>query len=195
MAVTALPDKLNLGCGRFKKPGFLNVDGDGAADPDRVMNLDELPYPFPAGHFRRIEADHVLEHLQNPFAVMAEMHRILAPGGELHIRVPHFSRGFTHADHKRGFDVTFPFYFDPRFRGGYCGTPFVLEKLRLRWSAQPYLKKTVLSPPLYYLAEAAGRVIDVFANLSPSVCSRGWCFWVGGFEEIEYRFRKPSRAS
>jgi SAM-dependent methyltransferase len=192
MTTTELwPDKLNLGCGRFKKPGFLNVDNDPAGQPDRVQDLDDLPYPFPSGHFTLVEADHCLEHLQNPFAVMAELHRVLAPGGRLLIRVPHFSRGFTHADHKRGFDVTFPFYFDPTFMGGYSGTHFALEGMRLRWSAQPYLKRMVLSRPAFVLAETAGRVFDFFANLHPALCSRGWCFWVGGFEEIEFRFRKP----
>lgn len=192
MTVTqALPDKLNLGCGRFKKAGFWNVDGDPAGQPDQVLDLEELPYPFPSGQFQRIEADHVLEHLQNPFAVMAEMHRILAPGGILHLRMPHFSRGFTHADHKRGFDITFPFYFNPKYLGGYSGTPFVLEHMRLRWSAQPYLKKTVVSAPVFYLSEMAGKWFDFLANLHPALCSRGWCYWVGGFEEIEFRLRKP----
>jgi len=183
-------DRLNLGCGRFKKPGFVNVDCFAHLEPDVVQNLDELPYPFPSGSFRRIEADHVLEHLSQPFAVMAELHRLLKPGGELVIRVPHFSRGFTHADHKRGFDVTFPFYFDPSYQGGYMGTELALEGMRMRWSAQPYLKKTVVSRPVFYLSEMMGRIFDFFANLSPMICSRGWCFWVGGFEEIEFQFRK-----
>lgn len=191
MTVTKpMQEQLNLGCGRFKKPGFLNVDCDPALEPDVVQDLDRLPYPFPAQHFRLIEADHVLEHLTEPFQVMAEMHRILQPGGRLVVRVPHFSRGFTHADHKRGFDVTFPYYFDPAFQGGYTGTEFVLERMRLRWSAQPYLKKTVISPGLFYLSEGIGKVIDFFAGLSPLAASRGWCFLVGGFEEIEFRFRK-----
>ncbi len=187
----ALADKLNLGCGRFKKPGFVNVDCDPALEPDVVQDLNALPYPFPAGRFHVIEADHVLEHLHEPFRVMAELHRLLRSGGRLVVRVPHFSRGFTHADHKRGFDVTFPFYFDPEYRGGYTGTELVLERLRLRWSAQPYLKKTVVSPLHFHLSEAVGKGIDFFANLSPLLCSRGWCFLVGGFEEIEFRFRKP----
>jgi len=183
-------DQLNLGCGRFKKAGFVNVDCFAHLEPDVVQDLDSLPYPFPSGHFRRIEADHVLEHLSQPFAVMAELHRLLQPGGELVIRVPHFSRGFTHADHKRGFDVTFPFYFDPNYQGGYMGTPLALEKMRMRWSAQPYLKKTVVPAPVFWLSEGLGKIFDLFANLSPMICSRAWCFWVGGFEEIEYRFRK-----
>lgn len=189
---TELSDRLNLGCGRFKKPGYVNVDCFAHLEPDVVHDLDQVPYPFPSGHFSRIEADHVLEHLHNPFGVMAEMHRLLRAGGELVVRVPHFSRGLTHADHKRGFDITFPFYFDPTFQGGYMGTEFVLDGMRLRWSAQPYLKKTVLPLPIYWAAEAVGKFLDFFANLSPMLCSRLWCFAVGGFEEIEFRFRKRS---
>lgn len=181
--------KLNLGCGNFKKEGYINVDIDERVQPDMIVNLEKIPYPFPDNEFDLIEADHVLEHLENPFAVMKEIHRIARNGARVIIRVPHFSRGFTHADHKRGFDVTFPFYFDPNFKGGYCGVEFKLERMRLKWFAQPYLKKTVLPAAVYYPALIAGKIIDFFANLSPFFCSRFWCFYVGGFEEIEFTFR------
>ncbi len=64
-----------------------------------------------------VEASHLLEHLDRPFLAMKEMHRILKPGGQLIIKVPHFSRGFTHAEHAHGFDVTFPNYFNKKFSG------------------------------------------------------------------------------
>lgn len=119
---------------------------------------------------------------------MREIHRITKPGGMVKIRVPHFSRGFTHADHKRGFDVTFAYYFDPKFRPGYMGVTFKLRKIRLTWFAQPYLKRLVLSPPVFFIANLVGKFIDFWANLSPFVASRLWCFWVGGFEEIYFEF-------
>ena len=180
--------KLNLGCGEFKKEGFINVDCRDVLNPDVLHNLNEIPYPFPDNQFTLIEADHVLEHLENPFGVMTELHRILADGGKLVIRVPHFSRGFTHADHKRGFDVTFPYYFNPTFKGGYTGTTYELEKMKLTWFSQPYLKKTVLSKPAYYAGYLIGSVISFIANLSPMLCSRWFCFQVGGIEEIEFKF-------
>jgi len=189
---TAGSRRLNLGCGAFKKPGFVNVDGDAGFEPDVLLDLDELPYPFESASFDLIEADHVLEHLADPFAVMRELHRILAVGGTLVVRVPHFSRGFTHADHKRGFDVTFPYYFDPAFKPGYMGVTYRLEGMRLTWFAQPYMKRSVLPPPMFHTARVVGRALDVVANLSPFLCSRLWAFWVGGFEEIEFRFVKPA---
>ncbi len=180
--------KLNLGSGEFPKPGFVNVDYYSRIQPDVVHDLDVIPYPFQEDEFDLVEADHCLEHLRDPFAVMREIHRITKPGGIVRIRVPHFSRGFTHADHKRGFDVTFPYYFDPSFPGGYMGVPFKLRKVRLTWFAQPYLKKAVLSPFVFYGATALGKVLDFLANLSPFLCSRLWCFWVGGFEEVFFEF-------
>lgn len=186
------PTKLNLGCGRFPKPGFVNVDWVKAPGVDVIHDLTRLPYPFEDSTFERIEADHVLEHLPEVFEVMAELHRLLKPGGELVLRVPHFSRGFSHPEHKRGFDATFPYYFDPSFPGGYTGTHFECAQVRMRWFAQPYLKKTVLPAPLYTVGKAAGAVVDAVANVSPLVCSRLWCYYVGGFEEIEFVMRKPA---
>ena len=135
------------------------------SEPDVSHNLDVFPYPFENDRFEEIEASHVLEHLNHPFETMAELHRISSPGATIHLYVPHFSRGFTHADHKRGFDVTFPYYFNPTFRGGYQGTPLRLDRLRLHWFAQPYLKRTLLPASTYYLARTLGIVIDFFANL------------------------------
>lgn len=178
--------KLNLGCGEFKKEGYVNLDYISHLKPDVVHDLNEYPYPFPDNRFKLIEADHVLEHLENPFRVMKELHRILANGGKLIIKVPHFSRGFTHAEHKRGFDVTFPYYFNPSFKGGYVGVRLELKNIKLKWFAQPYLKKNVLSKPVYYLCFMIGNIIDFFANLAPVICSRFWCFWVGGIEEIKF---------
>lgn len=180
--------KLNLGCGSFKKEGYLNLDRDPGLRPDIVHDLNKFPYPFPDDRFEAIESDHVLEHLEEPFRAMGELRRILKSGGSLIVRVPHFSRGFTHPDHRRGFDVSFPYYFDAKFKGGYTGVELVCDRTRLTWFAQPYLKKTVLPDPAFYFGIILGKVIDFFANLSPFLCSRLWCFLAGGFEEIEFRF-------
>ena len=186
--------KLNLGCGIYKKEGYVNLDWDEKVQPDVVHDFNAFPYPFPDNTFGLIEAVHVLEHLDRPFSVMAELHRILKPGGLLIIKVPHFSRGFTHVEHAHGFDVTFPLYFDKDFSSvfsGYTGTDFRLQKLVLRWSAFSHLL-----PHLGYGKVTVGVlhglnvILSFLANLSPNFCSRIWCFWVGGFEEIEFQFDK-----
>ena len=189
MSASSGSRKLNLGSGEFLKDGYVNVDYHSISNPDISHDLNKFPYPFADNYFELVEADHVLEHLAEPFEVMRELRRICAPGATIHIRVPHFSRGFTHADHKRGFDVTFPYYFNPAFRPGYQGIPLKLVSMRLRWFAQPYMKRTLLPAPLVMLGQVGGALIDFFANLSPWLCSRLWCYWVGGFEEIEFIFQ------
>ena len=186
--------KLNLGCGRFPLAGYINVDADPVARPDVLHDLERFPYPFAPSSVEEIEASHVLEHLSDPFAAVAEWHRILAPGGRLVVRVPHFSRGFTHPAHKRGFDVSFPLYFDPDFAGGYTGTHLHCRSACLRWFAQPWLKKRTLGPWEYRLGRAAGAFFDFWARLSPYAASRLWGFLAGGFEEIEFLFLKPTEA-
>ncbi len=184
--------KLNLGCGEHKKEGYVNVDWSPLNNPDVVHDLNAMPYPFDDGSFDLIEAFHVLEHLDKPFIVMAEFHRILKPGGTLHIKVPHFSRGFTHAEHAHGFDITFPLYFRKDFTtSGFFGVEYTLEKMHMRWLAFLHLL-----PAMGYgrftitLLRVASTIISWCANLSPALASRIWCFWVGGFDEIEFVFKK-----
>lgn len=180
---------LNLGCGRYPVADHINVDIDAAACPDLLADLNHLPYPFQTSSFAYVYASHLLEHLDDPFGTMQEIHRILAPGGQLVIKVPHFTRGFTHPQHKRGFDVSFPLYFNKNFTGGYTGTEFELIGMHLSWFAQKELKKKTLSKFQYMAASGLSLIFDFMANLSPFACSRIWCFWVGGFEEIEFKFK------
>jgi len=65
-----------------------------------------------------------------------------------------------------------------------------LEKMRLRWSAfSSLLADLGYGKIIRYFVGVFNVVFSFFANLNPYFCSRVWCFWVGGFEEIEYRFR------
>ncbi len=180
--------KLNLGCGEDKKEGYVNLDFHDHVKPDVVHNLNDLPYPFPDNSFELIEAFHILEHLDRPFSVMQELHRILKPGGTLHIKVPHFSRGMTHSEHKSGFDVIFPYYFNKNFtKSGFYGVEFVHKKTELHWMTFFHLMKHMgVSPITVTVLRGVNFVITGLANMGQNFCSRIWCFWVGGFEEIEF---------
>lgn len=183
--------KLNLGCGQFPLTDYVNVDFSPRAPADVLCDLSHFPYPFTPEGFDGILASHVLEHLPDPLAAMREWHRLLKPGGQLLVKVPHFSRGFTHPDHRRGFDVSFPLFFNPEYPPWFTGTRLNLKRLRLRWNAQPYLKEYVVARPFARVAQWIGGGIDAVANLHPMAFSRLLTFWVGGFEEIEFDFVKP----
>jgi ubiquinone/menaquinone biosynthesis C-methylase UbiE len=176
--------------------GYVNVDWSADAQPDIVHDLNSLPLPFSDNSVDEVYMSHCLEHLERPFNVMRDIHRILKPGGIADIRVPHFSRGMTHPEHTHGFDVTFPVYFNPVSpKGhGYMGCAFELVSMQLRWEAfARYLHLVGYGKITIFTVRVVGSIINFFANLSPFVCSRIWCFWVGGFNEIHFVFRKPAQ--
>ena len=85
--------KLNLGAGRNRLPGYVTVDKAAACEPDQVADLEQLPWCWQDGSVAEIRLTHALEHLGEKtevfLGIMKELHRVLRPGGEVHIRVPH----------------------------------------------------------------------------------------------------------
>ena len=109
------------------------------------------------------------------------------------IKVPHFTRAMTHPEHFHGFDVTFPNYFNKRYAlVGYFGTDLILEKMTISWIVFFHILRDMgYGSLMIALLRVANAVISFLANLSPNFASRIWCFWVGGFDEIEFVFVKP----
>ena len=60
--VQPVPEKLHVGCGYDKRPGYLNIDIDPACEPDILLagNLDNL---LPRNYFVELLAKDVLEHI------------------------------------------------------------------------------------------------------------------------------------
>ena len=73
--------------------GYVNLDLFAVPGVDVQADAERLP--FPADLFQRVECDAVLEHVRSPADVMAEMTRVLAPGGYLHLVTP-----FCHPFHE-----------------------------------------------------------------------------------------------
>lgn len=185
--------KINLGSSGFNEPGYINVDIRPSVKPEVLHDLNVFPYPFKDNSADIIKMSHILEHLEKPFKVMEELHRVLKPSGQLHIHVPHFSRGFTHAEHEHGFDVSFPYYFmKEKFPEQFYGSEYELVRLKLNWLSHitiRYLPHLGFNPVTIFFLKGFHKVLTALANVSPMACSRLWCFWVGGFEEIEFVLR------
>ncbi|MGE0715328.1 MAG: hypothetical protein AB7P02_07800 [Alphaproteobacteria bacterium] len=85
--------KLNLGCGNRKLAGYLNVDSSPHCSPDRLVDLEALPWPFETSSAEEIVLRHVLEHLGGTSAaylgIMGELYRVCRPGALVKITVPH----------------------------------------------------------------------------------------------------------
>ena len=182
--------KLNLGCGKFPKKGYINLDVDKDAKADIIHNLDNYPWPLPDSQFEIIEMDHILEHLADIRQTLNEIERILANNGQVIIKVPHFSRGFTHWDHKHGFDVSFPLYFKKDISGGFQNLSLKHVNTKLIWFGQPEYKKKYLNRVSFFSGKILGYIFDLIGNLNHYFTSRILCYWVGGYDEIEFIFEK-----
>lgn len=104
--------KLNLGCGKDIKEGYINLDSAKIPGVDVVWDIEKLPLPFGDAEFDEVLANDILEHVEY-IPVLRDILRILKPGGVLKARVPHFTSKNNFADptHKKLFSVvTFDFF-------------------------------------------------------------------------------------
>ncbi len=107
--------KLNLGCGKRREDGYVNVDVPGSG-ADVECDVQELPWPDAVAD--EVLAVHLLEHIPmlNAALVVKEWARVLAPGGEMVLELPCRDKVFDMI--ARGVDdprlVLFPLYGDPR---------------------------------------------------------------------------------
>jgi SAM-dependent methyltransferase len=97
--------KLNLGCGQDIRQGYVNLDIIKRDGVDVVHDLNSFPYPFADDSFDEIYTSHVLEHVDDVMRVLEELHRILAIGGTLIVKVPYYSSAgaFQDLTHKHFF--------------------------------------------------------------------------------------------
>jgi len=107
--------KLNLGCGRKYLPGYVNCDLSTAVKADKHFDLNQPPYPFASNCAAEILLDNVLEHLDDIPLVMAELHRLLRPGGRLRIHVPYGKTDWALQD------PTHKHFFTERSMDYFCG--------------------------------------------------------------------------
>lgn len=80
--------RLNLGCGKYLIPGWINADLYRHAD---VVFDIRARWPIPDGQLIGVRLEHVLEHVAYPdeaLHVIAECYRVLTPGGTVRVGVP-----------------------------------------------------------------------------------------------------------
>jgi predicted SAM-dependent methyltransferase len=79
---------LNLGCGDELMPGAVNVDLREDCNADVIADVRSLPYED--GSASHVFAHDLLEHFSKfeTEDLLAEWHRVLAPGGTLSVKMP-----------------------------------------------------------------------------------------------------------
>lgn len=123
--------RLNFGCGKKIKKGYINVDITNFPGVDKKFDFNVFPYPCKKNEFDEILIDNVLEHLDDIQYVMKELHRITKPGGILRIIVPYYNcyGAYNDVTHKHYFShLSFEPFYKPDSRGNY----FIKERFRLK---------------------------------------------------------------
>jgi len=93
------PLKLDLGCGKNKKEGFLGVDIRGFDGVDVVFDLSQK-WPWEEGSVEEVNCSHFVEHLIAPERIhfANELHRVLAKGAKATLIVPSWSSCRAYGD-------------------------------------------------------------------------------------------------
>lgn len=185
---------LDLGCGIKKyKPdvqsaNVVGLDYTTRNKPDVLWDMNKIPLPFKDNEFDVVYSHHAIEHImpENRLALMWEIHRITKPKGIVNIITPHFSvmAGSGVLDHIGIFSYS-SFYRLTTWekhpdKEDYHDTPkFRMKSARIRYSEW----HGKVNP----LKKIFGAILEFFANLNIHFSERFWCYWFGGFSEIEVK--------
>lgn len=178
--------RLNLGCGNKPRAGFLGVDQ--GQDTSAEVKMDVLVYlrSLPGHSVAEVYARHVLEHFESTALreLLAQLDRVLMPGGQMHFIVPHHSNPYYHSDptHRQAFGVhTFSYFCEShclsRKVPGYVSTPgWHLAKVRVGF--RPFgrlrllgIRIPMLSDLLNPLVNLSHRGIELFERYLAGVFS------------------------
>jgi SAM-dependent methyltransferase len=197
---------LNLGCGRTRIKGAINVDFCDVGCNDLKVDLSNIPWPWESGSIDELYMLHFIEHfdVDKIILIFSEAHRILKPAGLLHVQVPHFSGmlALTDTTHKKVFStMTFRMLEGGNFV--FSKKLFETELLKINLLALlPSENKYVVfenreingskgrHPIIRKVFSPFIGVIQLLISASPVFFERIWRCWVGGADEIIYRGRK-----
>jgi SAM-dependent methyltransferase len=156
---------LELGCGdRKRDPSYIGVDLLDYPGVDVVGDAFDVLGSIPDAALAGVCSSHFFEHVEDVPRLLAELARVIRPGGRLDVTVPHFSNPYYYSDltHKSMYGLyTFSYWaVDPIFRRRVPTyrreLAFELQSVRLRFK----------SPPPFVVRYALKRAFESLVNLS-----------------------------
>lgn len=91
--------KIDIGCGKNKREGFLGVDQFAMQGVDVVMDVRQ-PWPWEDNTVDEVHCSHFLEHLTGNERVffMNELYRVMKPGAKATVITPHWASNRAYGD-------------------------------------------------------------------------------------------------
>lgn len=161
--------RLNLGGGERPLPGHYHLDLVALPGVDIQADLNEPLDLLPDGSVEAVHCRHLLEHIDRLLPLLEELHRVVRPGGEIDIRVPHFSNPYGYSDptHVRFFGLYSFFYFaapehqpSRKVPSFYSRCRFQVRSIHIRLMHETWFDKVIRA------------LLQPLVNLSP-----GWQDW------------------
>lgn len=158
------PVILDIGCGPRKKDATsIGIDTLQFQGVDIVGDVHEVLALLPDASVDGINSSHFMEHLSDLGALIRELERVLKPGGELRVIVPHFSNPYYYSDptHKTPFGLyTFCYFAECNIFSR--KVPSYGHKAVLKIQRVSLLFKS--SPP-FYLRYGFKKIVQWLVNL------------------------------
>jgi ubiquinone/menaquinone biosynthesis C-methylase UbiE len=165
------PLRLDIGSGATPRAGFYGVDRLDAPGVDIVADLNRPLGLLPDNCAEHIFSSHALEHVQDLFLLLAEIHRISRPDALIELIVPHFSNPYYYSDptHVRFFGLyTMSYFVDidkqphghkvPAFTGG---PRFTIDSVSIAFYRFS-LRDRLIVPFLRYFVNRSPRAQDYY---------------------------------
>lgn len=94
------------------------------------FNAEADPFPYPDNTFDLVTWSEVIEHLtENPVHTLAEIHRVLRPGGRLVISTPNATRADSIANFLAGRNIYDPYHLGAPLKGSRHSREYTLAEL------------------------------------------------------------------
>ena len=112
VVVPSVPSRLDLGCGKNKREGFIGVDRRKFPGVDIVQDLLK-PWQWADGTVEEINMSHTMEHFTSKERVyiVNEMYRVLQPEGKVSLTVPHWCSNRAYGDFTHQWPPVSEFWF------------------------------------------------------------------------------------
>jgi len=131
-------NKLNLGCGKDIKKGYINLDRVPLKGVDVIHNLEKVPFPFENNYFDEIYASYSLENINNDFIqLMEEIYRICKKNASIKIKAPYFAcaGAFQDPGLKKFFTLkSFSFFLPKNYNNFVTKARFKIIRKKLRFT-------------------------------------------------------------
>ncbi len=150
--------KLNVGCGIFYKPGYINIDIFSPNVADLTQDIRKLE--FNVNSIQEIHASHILEHfdiISLPY-LLADWIQLLEPKGIIHIETPYLKKGANRLSHlsymEQINEIRFLYGID--FQGNSHKSGFNPNLLKFMLEQAGFTKITKIKPNRYLKEKSFG---------------------------------------